>query len=131
MYLYLFSQLLLQPANRKERPISRCDPSVKVCRAWVMEGTRSDLWASVGKHFEVPMPVSLGPVGGTGTGAGARQKRSLRCARWARVDRFELSPVSLHAVRPHEVAPNFQRCAVLPVLVVLLSRSSTFAHHPF
>lgn len=79
-----------------------------------MEGTRSDLWASVGKHFEVPMPLSLGPVGGVRTGAVPRQKRALRCA-WARVDRFEPSRVSPHtrlvadAVQPHDVAHRFPK----------------------
>eukprot|EP00903_Cladosiphon_okamuranus_P020122 g18478.t1 len=52
-----------------------------VCRAWVLEGNRADLWTSLGKHFEVTMPVSLRPLSGGGRGTGAvRQKRALRSA---------------------------------------------------
>ncbi|CBJ29001.1 conserved unknown protein [Ectocarpus siliculosus] len=57
----------------------------KVCRDWVLDGTRVDLWASLGKIFEVAMPVSLGPqtsqraAGSTGaTAGGGRGKRVLR-----------------------------------------------------
>ncbi|CAN0376295.1 unnamed protein product, partial [Ectocarpus sp. 13 AM-2016] len=57
----------------------------KVCRDWVLDGTRVDLWASLGKIFEVTMPVSLGPqtsqrAGGSNgaTAGGGRGKRVLR-----------------------------------------------------
>ncbi|CAN0208935.1 unnamed protein product, partial [Ectocarpus fasciculatus] len=57
----------------------------KVCRAWVLDGTRVDLWASLGKIFQVTMPVSLGPqtsqrAGGSNgaTAGGGRGKRVLR-----------------------------------------------------
>ncbi|CAM9202952.1 unnamed protein product [Ectocarpus sp. 4 AP-2014] len=57
----------------------------KVCRDWVLDGTRVDLWASLGKIFEVTMPVSLGPqtsqrAGGSngGNAGGGRGKRVLR-----------------------------------------------------
>eukprot|EP00752_Nemacystus_decipiens_P006038 g5451.t1 len=51
-----------------------------VCRAWVLEGNRAELWTSLGKHFEVTMPVSLGPLGRTRGGGALRQKRALRSA---------------------------------------------------
>ncbi|CAM9185598.1 unnamed protein product [Ectocarpus sp. 12 AP-2014] len=57
----------------------------KVCRDWVLDGKRVDLWASLGKIFEVTMPVSLGPqtsqrAGGSNgaTAGGGRGKRVLR-----------------------------------------------------
>lgn len=56
-----------------------CDAlCLKVCRAWVLEGNRAELWTSLGKHFEVTMPVSLGPQGRARAGGAVRQKRALR-----------------------------------------------------
>ncbi|CAM9572416.1 unnamed protein product [Pylaiella littoralis] len=54
----------------------------QVCQAWVMRGNRIDLWTSLGKAFEVAMPVSLGPQAGVRAGGvpgAGRQKRALRC----------------------------------------------------
>lgn len=44
----------------------------------MLEGNRAELWTSLGKHFEVTMPVSLGPLGSARAGGTVRQKRALR-----------------------------------------------------
>lgn len=50
----------------------------KVCRSWVLDGNRVELWASLGKSFEVTMPVSLGPQAGGRIAVGGKGKRMLR-----------------------------------------------------
>lgn len=49
-----------------------------VCRSWVMNGNRLDLWKALGETFEVAMPNSLGPSTGGAAGGAGGGKRVLR-----------------------------------------------------